>query len=615
MWQGLAGGDVALARHFKSTYVVICLFIMLLYGASTTTFAAAIPSNSISLDGDWEFYWNQLVQPGEFAAPGVHLTGYYPVPLYWTKYAGLNLPAKGMATYRLIVTVDNVQQALGIKTPEIYTEYCLWVNGEIIDCHGLGGGSVRYLRPDVYTLPQTGNELEIVLQIRNERHINAGIGQSITIGNADRLHKAMLQSTAIDLVIAAVCLFAGVYHLILYRFKRGDQELLFFGVFCMAVAVRGVMSNQTFVMQLVPDMPFLLGSRILTALIPIITVSVLQYTSHIFVNEVPELFRKTILFISGLYLLLVFFASSYIYSYLFNYYLVSVAVVCVFILCISLRARLGGNSEAGIFFTGALFVAVGAFNDMLFFNQIIHTGYWLAAGLVAFTVAQSIMLAIRFARLDKEKDEIYQRLLTTDMAFMQAQIKPHFIYNALSAISHLTTKEPRQAKELLLDFSDYLRGCFNFDNVNGMSTLEAEMGIVKSYLSIEKARFRERLNVEYEITESPYVLIPMLCIQPLVENAVRHGLMDKIEGGTVRISVWNERGDTHIRIEDDGVGIAPDKLIALLGDSINAGVGLKNVHHRLLAKYGQGLTMLSKHGQGTVVEMIVPQTVREVQEQ
>lgn len=91
---------------------------------------------NIKLDGNWEFYWDQLIQPGSFFQLDKYLTGYYPLPLYWTKYTDLNLPAKGFATYRIRINVDETYKSLSIKTPEIYTEYRLWINGEIIDSYG-----------------------------------------------------------------------------------------------------------------------------------------------------------------------------------------------------------------------------------------------------------------------------------------------------------------------------------------------------------------------------------------------------------------------------------------------------------------------------------------------
>jgi sensor histidine kinase YesM len=264
-----------------------------------------------------------------------------------------------------------------------------------------------------------------------------------------------------------------------------------------------------------------------------------------------------------------------------------------------------GQKDAKIFFFGMIFIAIGAVNDMLFFNQIMGIGYLLAVGLALFTIAQSMLLAIRFRNLHIEKEMLFEKLAESDLAFMQAQIKPHFIYNALSAISTITTRNPQKAKGLLLDFSEYLRGAFNFNVTNGMTSIQDEINIVKAYLSIEKERFDERLQIEYNIDEGIYGIVPILCIQPVVENAVFHGVMNKNDGGIIRIIIKNIENNLYIKIEDDGIGMSEEQLSHLFE---NKGA-LQNIQSRLLLKYGHGLKIFSKMNEGTQVELLIPQQI------
>jgi LytS/YehU family sensor histidine kinase len=156
-----------------------------------------------------------------------------------------------------------------------------------------------------------------------------------------------------------------------------------------------------------------------------------------------------------------------------------------------------------MYLCGILFIVAGAVNDILVYLQKLDTGYRLGVGLAAFAVIQSFIMAMQYTRFTRERELLFEKLHETDLAFMQAQIKPHFIYNALSAISHMCTTEPKRAKELLLDFSDYLRGCFDFSNASGLTTLSKEMDMVKAYLSIEKARFQDRLTVSTRSKKIP----------------------------------------------------------------------------------------------------------------
>lgn len=206
-------------------------------------------------------------------------------------------------------------------------------------------------------------------------------------------------------------------------------------------------------------------------------------------------------------------------------------------------------------------------------------------------------------------------IVSAELNFLQAQIKPHFLYNALSVISSLSVREPKKAKELLLNLSDYLRGSFNFENHSGLISLSAELQTVEAYLAIEKARFKERLQVVYDIQSDVSVAIPMLSLQPLVENAVRHGIMQRVEGGTVKISVTELDGQVVIAVKDDGVGMTTDKLAELLSPADPQGVGIRNIHRRMLTIYGHSLEIESVPDLGTKVIMVIPlHTVREADE-
>lgn len=198
-------------------------------------------------------------------------------------------------------------------------------------------------------------------------------------------------------------------------------------------------------------------------------------------------------------------------------------------------------------------------------------------------------------------------MVTNELSFLQAQIKPHFLYNSLSVIAALTTRAPGRAKELLFDLSDYLRGSFDFENYNGLTSLAGELDTVRAFLSIEKERFRDKLKVVYEVEEGIDAAIPLLSIQPLVENAVRHGILRKPGGGTVWLSVKAGDKKLIITVKDDGTGMTEERLREIMEPNPSgSGVGLKNIQRRLILQYGQGLDIRSKEGQGTTVTMEIP---------
>jgi len=203
--------------------------------------------------------------------------------------------------------------------------------------------------------------------------------------------------------------------------------------------------------------------------------------------------------------------------------------------------------------------------------------------------------------------------LRAEMAFLQSQIKPHFLFNALNAILSICYTDSARAAELIGHFSRYLRRSFDIRGTETFVPLADELELVRAYAEIEKARFGSRLAVEYDIGEGLDELpIPPLTIQPLVENAIRHGLMRKEEGGRVRITVREQAGRVTVKVWDNGVGLPsrPSRLLSGRADEAGRpglprgsgrGVGLPNIDRRLRKLYGEGLRLESRKGGWTRV--------------
>jgi two-component system sensor histidine kinase ChiS len=208
-----------------------------------------------------------------------------------------------------------------------------------------------------------------------------------------------------------------------------------------------------------------------------------------------------------------------------------------------------------------------------------------------------------------------EEAVRSEMAFLQAQIKPHFLYNALNTIISLSLDEPQTAHDLLLHLSRYLRGSFDFRNKHRLVPLRKELELTKAYLQIEQARFTNRLRIRYEVDEAVDCMLPPLTLQPLVENAVRHGIMKQEQGGTITVSVLADGHDFVIAVEDDGVGMTESAQSILSRESEGeGGVGLKNIHQRMLRLYGRGLDIESEPGRGTKVTLRIPLISREEEE-
>jgi two-component system LytT family sensor kinase len=223
-------------------------------------------------------------------------------------------------------------------------------------------------------------------------------------------------------------------------------------------------------------------------------------------------------------------------------------------------------------------------------------------------VAMWVSGQLELAQLDASRHQ----LVEAEVRALRAQISPHFIYNSLGAIASFVRTDPDRARELLLEFADFTR--YSFRRHGDYTTLAEELRSVERYLLLEQARFGDRLQVTLRIApEVLPVAVPFLCIQPLVENAVRHGLeasADK-EDGIGRLSILARDLDQEcvIEVEDDGTGEDPERVRrALAGDSSMDSVGLGNVDARLRNAFGDdyGLVVETAPGAGTKVIVRVP---------
>lgn len=219
-------------------------------------------------------------------------------------------------------------------------------------------------------------------------------------------------------------------------------------------------------------------------------------------------------------------------------------------------------------------------------------------------VAAWVSGQLELAELDSSRN----RLMAAEVRALRAQISPHFIYNSLSAIASFVRTDPERARELLLEFADFTR--YSFRRHGDFTTLAEELRSIERYLLLEQARFGDRLRVTLQI--APEVLpvrIPFLCLQPLVENAVRHGLEGRADGGSIEIVARDQGPEAVITVEDDGAGEDPERVRrALAGDPALDSVGLGNVDERLRAAFGDdyGLVVETATDAGTKVTVRVP---------
>ena len=185
-------------------------------------------------------------------------------------------------------------------------------------------------------------------------------------------------------------------------------------------------------------------------------------------------------------------------------------------------------------------------------------------------------------------------------ALVLSQIQPHFLFNSIAAVMDLCDTDPKEAKAALQELSDYLHFKITAMSSSYMVSFAEDLEFLQNYLKLEKRRFGDRLTVEYDVRSTGFD-IPLLTLQPLVENAIRHGISKRPDGGTIRVSSKEIAGYYSVVVEDNGVGFDPSKDF----DSSREHIGLSNVRTRLAALCGGRITVRSTPGVGTRVEITI----------
>jgi two-component system, sensor histidine kinase ChiS len=219
----------------------------------------------------------------------------------------------------------------------------------------------------------------------------------------------------------------------------------------------------------------------------------------------------------------------------------------------------------------------------------------------------SLEFKARVNALTNVKQSISERL-RMEAAWLHAQIQPHFLFNTLNTIASLSEIDTDRMTILLDKFGQYLQRSFNPINLQRSVPLEHEIELVKAYLYIKQERFGEKLHVEWKVDPAITIQVPPLSIQTLVENAVRHGVLKQIDGGTISILITNSEEYVEVMIQDKGVGMEENLVREVLTNETkeSRGIGLVNTNKRIQQAFGTGLIIQSTIGKGTSVSFHVP---------
>ena len=600
-----------LKKRYARTVLPLLLALFLMIGLSFHAFLQKNQSPTVingSLDltewdekkafgitGECEFYWDRLLSFNEIRSennPSILVE----VPNNWNRYEinGDKLPGKGKATYRIHVTGAKVGVQYGVRIQRMGFSYSLYIDDKLIAKNGSYGDdetvAVSNYQPQQAEFTPTSDNFDLVLQVSNNVYGIGGMWDSIVFGTKEQVEEfdKLLSNTicfsAAGLIVS--CLFFIAF----FAAWSKEKGLLILSLLTILILLRFSIIGDIVLAKILPNIPFANFIRIDFLTMPWAQFMLLYFIHCTYGNLVRKWQLLLILSYTIMITLIMFIfpidisTSGYMFM---NYVLLIVMVTTMIQLT---RAAWQGREGAAILLTALwlilLFICYKMFlpNSTIEYYLIKNSGFEY----LVFIIAQMVVIALR-----------YQRTQKLEIAHLKGQIRPHFIHNALTCIISISRNDPDRARDLLVDFSSYLRGFYDYER-DELVSLEQEIELVQAYTALEQARFGDKLKLKLHL-EVVNFLLPSLLLQPLVENAIVHGLREKEAGGTV--TVYTKlliNGRVLIGVRDDGVGYSSESK------STRKGVGIENINRRLLRLYHTSLVYVPVEGGGCEVYFEIP---------
>lgn len=388
-------------------------------------------AESIALDGEWEFYWRQLLEPIHFQSAYPPVSELVQLPAPWTTYSdshGSFLPSEGYATYRLRVLlpkeVNEAAHTLALYPKSIASAYRIWINGQLVGGNGSVGSDRISETPKsypeiVYFQPRTGWN-EIIIQVSNFSQRNAGIWQRMELGTADTISWGRILHVSAQSGIVGIFGVMSLYYAFVFWNRKQETSALLYSLLCMSVGVRTVVLGESTALYLLPGLPWEWAVKA-----EYISVAMTALLLILFINrEYPAEAVRHSSVLAGIILpgcmSLFLFTPAHVYTYMLTPFTWGVLFPSLlYTLYIYLRSAINRSKGALTSMIGFLFFMVFALNDMLFYTVHLPTEDMLSIGLLVFLLTQAYNLSSRFSRALYESEQLSLQLKESNQRLEQ----------------------------------------------------------------------------------------------------------------------------------------------------------------------------------------------------
>lgn len=568
---------------------------------------------SLCLDGEWEFYYNQFLIPelndkkGSEKDPDALIS----IPTVWNNYQikGAHIPGFGYGTYRLRVTGASAGIPLAMKILPQSTAYQLYINDELLVTNGTVSKDKNYAKavykPESVTFTPNESEFVITFLVSNYIYARGGMWDAPTLGTDTQIKSLDRFIGYRDIFLLGNYFIMFFLCLMIYAIRPDSYSRLYFALLCLLSTGRVLLYGEHLIRYFTDSFRFIAVIEYITRYwYPILVLLLLK---ELFPKSISSKFVKYLLFAAAIITTATFVLPVWVFTSLSAIVMGYNLLFGLFIITVLLRIR-NEKTNWTFLFGVVVFYLTGVY-DILFassaYVELNPVGFYVSLLIFAFILAENYGEALKKSEESLlELAEVSEHRLQTELKLLQSQIKPHFLYNALSAIANVCGKDGKKAEELILNLAFFMRANFDFSSFDRFTTLENELEFIKSYVTIETARFGDRVNYTEQIDIPLTTQIPRLIIEPLVENAVRHGVSRKKGGGQIRLTVTELSEEIYVEVYDNGVGMDQEKAADLFCNE-KRGIGLKNIQERLIKLYGSGLKIESVPNEYTRVSFMM----------
>lgn len=439
---------------------------------------------TVSLDGEWEFYWKEFCDPDPIHRKQVCLSPsektFITVPGTWNNFAVRQahrpeekpVGSDGLATYRIRVLLSKSNSSLAFKIKDQGTAYSMFVNGEKTASNGTVGKdkltSIPRSLPLIESLQNPKEELEILIHISNFHYNRGGIWLPIELGNEKEIRKLRENNLFLDMFLAGSICIIGLYHFILYALRGKDKSPLLFGAYCFIIVLRLLSTGEKFFTHIFPEIPFQLLIKIeylsFYLAIPLFT--------HFLYTIFPDEFKKTVLnliwLISILFIIPVCLTSTGIFTHTVKAFQIFTIMSIIYFLSVVGLAVFRKREGSKTFFTGSMLLMIGAVNDILYSNRILASGNIIPHCLLGFIFFQSAMLSMRFSRSFNQAEILSAELVKKSHRLEETRLELEFLNKNLENRISERTKELEESNSEVEDlnrFTAIINSLSDLDNI------------------------------------------------------------------------------------------------------------------------------------------------------